>query len=387
MTRTLLQSLATIAAVVASAKLASVMIVSELVLSPVWLPAAICLVALIWLGNRGIPAIVLSTGFLGLVVARDAGIGPALTAVVIAGTAAGATLQAMVGRYLIERFIGGDCAIDSARQFARLLCIAPVAGAISPSIGVTTQFLCGVWPEDSFLLYWSNWWLGNITAVALLTPLLLGLRRGSLSQSLLVCAFVIVGFLFSYQLGTSEADRANKTWISQARHMATQLTSTFVHNLQLGYGDIRAVELLLEESLALEEDSFQAAIATLKGNREGFAPASLLVTRRDEQGNWPIVHISENNLGLEPGFHLNTIPVALDAIESALSHGLTLGATAPLGDGIYYGFNTLPVNSAKVPTVVMGIQDVNEVDRLVAAETPEGLGFAISSVHPKWPSH
>jgi len=376
-----LQSVATIFAVLASAKLASAMMISDTVLSPVWLPAAICLSALIWLGNRGIPAILLSTGFLGWVVARDAGLGPALAAVVIVGTAAGATLQAMAGRYLIQRFIGGNCEIDSARQFARLLCIAPLAGAISPSIGVTTQFLCGVWPAESFLLYWSNWWLGNISAIALLTPLLLGLRRGSLSQSALVSAFVIVGFLFSYQLGTSEAARATEAWITQARHMATQLTSTFVHNLQLGYGDIRAVELLLEESLALDEDSFRAAIATLKGNREGFAPASLLITRRDDQGNWPILLISENNLGLAPGFNLNTIPVALDAIQSALSHGLTLGATAPLADGNYYGFNTLPVNSASAPTVVMGIQNVNEVDRLVAAETPEGLGFAISSVH------
>jgi len=315
--RTLLQSLATMCAVVASAKLASAMMISELILSPVWLPAAICLSALIWLGNRGIPAILLSTGFLGWVVARDAGLGPALASVVIVGTAAGATLQAVAGRHLIARFIGKHCEIDSARQFARLLCIAPLVGAVSPSIGVTTQFLCGVWPAESFLLYWSNWWLGNITAIALLTPLLLGLSRSSLSQGAMLSAFVITGFLFSYQLGTSEAARATEAWITQARNMATQLTSTFVHNLQLGYGDIRALELLLEESRELDQESFHAAIATLKGNREGFAPASLLITRRDEQGNWPILHISDNNLGLGTGFRLNSIPEALDAIDRA----------------------------------------------------------------------
>ena len=381
MLKTLLQSTVIFLAVVASAKLASAITISDLILAPVWFPAAICLSALIWIGNRSIPAIMVSTGFVGWAVARDAAVGQMALALIIVAVAAGATLQALAGRYLIRRFVDTNIEIDSARQFFSLLWVAPVAAAIGPSIGITVQFLCGVSSQVSFPVYWANWWLGNTTAIAFLTPLLLGIARGSLPQGLTVGIFVIAGFMSSYQLGANEEASAREAWVAQARHTANQLSSVFVHNLQLGYGDIRAVELLLEERRKLDEETFQAAINTLKGNREGFTPASLLITRRDEQGNWPILYVSDNDLGLFPGLKLDTIPVALDAIESALEFGLTLGATTALMDDNFYGFNALSVKTAATPTVVMGVQNVNEVDQLVASETPDGLGFAISSVH------
>ena len=288
MLKTLLQSTVIFLAVVASAKLASAITISDLILAPVWFPAAICLSALIWIGNRSIPAIMVSIGFVGWVVARDAAVGQMALALIIVGVAAAATLQALAGRYLMRRFVDANIEIDSARQFFSLLWVAPVAAAIGPSIAITVQFLCGVSPEVSFPVYWANWWLGNTTAIAFLTPLLLGIARGSLPQGLTVGIFVIAGFMSSYQLGANEEAIAREAWVAQARYTANQLSSVFVHNLQLGYGDIRAVELLLEERRKLDEETFQAAINTLKGNREGFTPASLLITRQKSHP-WHVV--------------------------------------------------------------------------------------------------
>jgi PAS domain S-box-containing protein len=382
--RRFLESLTIFIAVVAAAKFASMMTVSEQFMSPVWLPAAVCLTALIWLGNRALPAIALSTGFLGWVVARDNGglaLGSMAASLVIVGTAAGATLQAVAGRYLIRRFVSREAEVETAYQFFRLLLIAPAAGLVSPIIGVTVQYFTGVWPAGSYWLYVGNWWLGNFTSIAFLTPLLLGLRRGSSGQSTALAIFVIAGLVVSYELGASAERQARENWIAQARDSATQLTGIFVRALRNGYGDIRAIELLMEGERELAQAEFDAAVDTLRGNREGFAPAVLLITREENDGTWPIVFASENNLGLTPGFRLEQIPEALDAIESALESGLTLGATAPLADGTYYGFNTLPVTNAMTPTVVMGIQDVNEVDQHVADQIPYGMGFAISSIH------
>jgi integral membrane sensor domain MASE1 len=136
--RRFLESLTIFIAVVAAAKFASMMTVSEQFMSPVWLPAAVCLTALIWLGNRALPAIALSTGFLGWVVARDNGglaLGSMAASLVIVGTAAGATLQAVAGRYLIRRFVSREAEVETAYQFFRLLLIAPAAGLVSPIIG------------------------------------------------------------------------------------------------------------------------------------------------------------------------------------------------------------------------------------------------------------
>jgi PAS domain S-box-containing protein len=376
-----LEAAAIFLAIVASAKLAAMMTISDQLISPIWLPAAVCLSALIWLGNRSIPAIVLGTGFLGWGVAKNADIALLATLLVVPGTAAGATLQALAGRYLIQRYINPDAEIESASQFFRLLLIAPLAGVVSPAVALTVQYLCGVWPAGSFSLYAANWWFGDSVAIAFLTPLLLGMRRGTLAQSSTLVAIVLVGLIGSYQLGVSTEAQARSAWEAQARISANQVSGNFVRALQNGYGDIRAIEVLLEGNSNLTEAEFFAAIKTLKANRDGFTPAVLLITKRDAQGNWPIVFSSHNDLGLEPGFRLDTIPVAKDAMESALEFGLTLGATAPLGSGSYYGFNTIPIHNAAQPTVVMGVQNLSEVDQLVRDQIPYGLGFAISSLH------
>ena len=378
----LLESAAIFLAIVASAKLAAMMTISDQLISPIWLPAAVCLSALIWLGNRSLPAIVLGTGFLGWGVAKSADIALLATLLVVLGTAAGATLQALAGRYLIQRYINPDAEIESASQFFRLLLIAPLAGVVSPAVALTVQYLCGVWPAGSFSLYAANWWFGDSVAIAFLTPLLLGMRRGTLAQSATLVAIVLAGLIGSYQLGVSTEAQARSTWEAQARISANQVTGNFVRALQNGYGDIRAIEVLLEGNINLTEAEFLAAIKTLKANRDGFTPAVLLSTQRDPDGNWPVIFASHNDLGLVPGFRLDTIPVAKDAIESALEFGLTLGATAPLDSGTYYGFNAIPIHNAAQPTVVMGVQNLDEVDQLVRDQIPYGLGFAISSVHP-----
>jgi len=377
----LLESVAIFLAIVASANVAVMMTISDQFLSPIWLPAAICLSALIWFGNRSIPAIVIATGFLGWLVARNADISPTLAILVVVGTAAGAILQAAVGRHLIRRYINRDAEIESAAQFFRLLLIAPLAGVISPAIGLTVYYLCGVWPQDGFSLYAANWWLGNSVAITFLTPLILGMRRGSFAQSATVLAIVVSGLIASYQLGVSSAAQSRSAWEAQARISANQVSGNFIRALQNGYGDIRAIELLLEANRDMNEADFHAAIESLKANRDGFSPAVVLITQRDPDGSWPIILASHNDLGLVQGFKLNTIPVAKDAIESALKFGLTLGATAPLGTGTYYGFNTLPINNAARPTVVVGVQNLDEVDQIVSAQVPHGLGFTISSVH------
>ena len=113
--RLLLQSLAVLITIIASAKLASMMVISDQLLSPVWLPAAVSLTALIWLGNRILPAIALGTGFLGAVVAQNAGLSGAITSAIILATATGACVQALVGRWVIIQRIDKDADVDNAR--------------------------------------------------------------------------------------------------------------------------------------------------------------------------------------------------------------------------------------------------------------------------------
>ena len=117
----LLESGFIVVTIVASAKLAAMMRISDLILSPIWLPAAVCLTAILWVGWRSLPAIVTATAFLGWVVARDAGVPPANTLMVVVGTAIGAAAQASTGRYLVHRFISRTAQVESAGDFFKLL--------------------------------------------------------------------------------------------------------------------------------------------------------------------------------------------------------------------------------------------------------------------------
>ena len=375
------QSAVIVLALVATAVLASKMVISEQVQSPLWLPAAVGVAAAVWLGTRAIPALFIGAGFIGFALARREGLDIQAALMVGLPTGVGGTLQALAGCYLIRRFINARAELEVASDYFRLLLIAPVAGMVSPSIGVVAQTLGGIWAWDSFPLIWSNWWLGNALAIALLTPLLLDVRRRSLPQVATLASIVLVGLLASYQLSVTTAAQAQTAWEKQAHFDATQVSDIFIRALQNGYGDMRALALLFDGKHTIDESSFQAAIATLQESRDGFAPAALLVVRRDNSDKWIVGFASDNELGLAKGFDLGEIPVARDAMTTSLRTGLTLGGSSELLPGRYYGINAMPVTDALQQTVIVGIQDINEIDEIIASRVPDGLTFALSSVH------
>ena len=377
----LLQSAAIILAFVAASVFSSIMVISDQVQSPIWLPAAVGLASAVWLGWRAFPAIFIGASFIASLLVQRQGLDVDPSLLVSMGTGLGGAVQAMVGAYLVRRFINTRAEVESIRDYLRLLIIGPVAGLVAPSIAVTGQTLGGIWSWDEYLLIWANWWLGNAVAIVLLTPLLLGFRRNSLVQNAAIAILVAVGLTVSYQLGVSTSTQARTVWEAQARFDAEQLTGLFTRALQNGYGDTRALALLLGGSRPLDESHFRAAMDALHENRDGFAPAALLVVRRDRDAQWRVQFASDNDLGFAPGFDLNTIPTAVDAVETALNRGLTLGGSAELLPGRYYGINAMSAVGSSEPTVAIGIQDVDEIDSIIAAEIPHGLGFAISSVH------
>jgi signal transduction histidine kinase/DNA-binding response OmpR family regulator/HPt (histidine-containing phosphotransfer) domain-containing protein len=377
----LLQSIAIFLAIVATAMLASLMVISDQVQSPIWLPAAVGLASAIWLGKRAIPAIFIGASFIAALLAERQGVDVQPSLLVSMGTGLGGAMQAMVGAWLVRRFINRRAELESTRDYLRLVMIGPVAGLIAPSIAVTGQTLGGIWSWDQYSLIWANWWLGNAMAISLVTPLLLGFRHNSLLQNIIIASLVAAGLSVSYQLGVSTSAQSRSAWEAQARFDAKQLTDIFVRALQNGYGDIRAMALLLDDGRPLDGPAFRAAMGALRENRDGFAPAALLVVRQDKDDQWRIQFASDNEFGFVPGSDLSTNPTARDVIETSLTHGLTLGGTMELLPGRYYGINAMPAVGTRHSTVVLGIQDVDEIDRIVAAEVPYGLGFAMSSVH------
>ena len=75
-----------------SAMLSSMMVISEQVQSPLWLPAAIGVAAAIWLGWRAVPALFIAAGYIGSALARRQGLDLEPMLMVSLGTAVGGTV-------------------------------------------------------------------------------------------------------------------------------------------------------------------------------------------------------------------------------------------------------------------------------------------------------
>jgi signal transduction histidine kinase len=133
--------------------------------SPVWPPAGIALAAMIVLGYRVWPAV-----FFGafLVNATTTGaIAPSLC------IAAGNTLEAVCGAWLINRFANGTRVFDRSQDVFKFALAAILSTLISPTLGVTGLALGGFADWANYIPIWLTWWLGDATGDLVVAPLII----------------------------------------------------------------------------------------------------------------------------------------------------------------------------------------------------------------------
>ena len=134
--------------------------------SAVWAPTGIALAACLLAGPRVWPVIALSAFLVNFTT-----VGSVLTSLTIA---AGNTLEAVAGAYLVTRFAGGRDAFRSSNTVFRFAAIvALLAAPISATIGVTALSVAGRAHWDHFGPIWMTWWLGDLSGALVLTPLII----------------------------------------------------------------------------------------------------------------------------------------------------------------------------------------------------------------------
>ncbi len=129
----------------------------------VWPATGLALAAVLLFGDSVWPAIFLGAFFVNLTTA-----GSLLSSL---GIAAGNTLEAVVGAYLVTRFAQGRKVFDRAEGIFKFALFAGcLATAISATFGtgslLVTGFLRGADPKT----VWFTWWLGDMVGALLVTP-------------------------------------------------------------------------------------------------------------------------------------------------------------------------------------------------------------------------
>lgn len=132
----------------------------------VWAPTGIALAAMLILGFRFWPGIMLAAFLINLVTGA-----PILVAL---GIGAGNTLEAVLGAYLLKRFTRFQPALERVRDVLGLVVLAGFVGtATAATVGVTSLLLNGTVSAGTYGQTWLAWWVGDMLGALVVAPLLL----------------------------------------------------------------------------------------------------------------------------------------------------------------------------------------------------------------------
>ncbi|HTP43964.1 MAG TPA: MASE1 domain-containing protein [Candidatus Acidoferrum sp.] len=148
--------------------------------SPVWPPSGVVLAALLLLGYRAWPSV-----FVGSFLVCLSASTPIHASFAIA---AGNTLEALAGAYLVNRFAGGSKVFETAQNVFKFVLFACI---LSPAISATICFVylypAGVPQGPNIPLAWLTWCVGDSIGALLFAP------------------FLVTIFRYAHRLGNREA--------------------------------------------------------------------------------------------------------------------------------------------------------------------------------------
>jgi PAS domain S-box-containing protein len=156
--------------------------------SPVWPASGVALASVLLWGYQIWPGIALAAFFVNFLSPI-----PALSCI---GIALGNTSSALLGGYLLRRFINDKPSFERLRDVLGLMAFgAAIAPMIAASVGATTLLLTHVRAWSGFSSAWQVWWLGDAMGVLIITPLFFATRQGltaSLKKSSLIELFAML---------------------------------------------------------------------------------------------------------------------------------------------------------------------------------------------------
>jgi integral membrane sensor domain MASE1 len=141
----------------------------------VWPPSGIALAAVLLAGYRVWPGIWLGAFLANMWDYFDPADAFPLRGhfAVSSAIATGSALQALLGGFLLHRWIGSYNPLDRARSAFQFVGIVPLMCLVAPTVGVTTLVLAGFSRWVDYAFNWWTWWLGDTVGILVVTPLIL----------------------------------------------------------------------------------------------------------------------------------------------------------------------------------------------------------------------
>jgi signal transduction histidine kinase/integral membrane sensor domain MASE1 len=235
--------------------------------TPLWPSSGIALAGVLMGGARVWPGIWLGSFLVNIWTAFDPTHAAALLTSVAIPTSIGlgASLQALVGAFLVRHCVSFPSALTRAREIAVFLGLGgPISCLIGSTLGVTTLVVSGQIPWALFPITWGTWWTGDTLGVLIVTPLVLSWlaepqlvwRRRRVSVALpLVGALALAVVVFGYTRA-QEKERLRLLFEREA----TTLAQSFRNDLDDYLDALYAVESFYASSGGLSRPAFQTFV-------------------------------------------------------------------------------------------------------------------------------
>ncbi len=147
--------------------------------SPIWPPSGLALAAMLLWGKRSAPGIWLGAFLANVAAFLDTPDMPGSMAVLASALIACGNLgEAVLGRALILR-LRGRAELDSPVDVYVFACVTLVSALVSMGVGCGTLLTLGLVKAELGSVVAFTWWLGDVTGMLVLTPLLLWLASPS----------------------------------------------------------------------------------------------------------------------------------------------------------------------------------------------------------------
>ncbi len=132
----------------------------------VWFPTGISLACILLLGFNIWPAITI-----GAFLANFSSGAPLLVAI---GIGIGNTLEALIGTYLLKKFIDIRTSLQGLKDVLGLIVLgAFISTLFSATIGVFCLYFGNLIPSVDFAKTWTTWWVGDVISDLVVAPLIL----------------------------------------------------------------------------------------------------------------------------------------------------------------------------------------------------------------------
>lgn len=240
-----LKSAALVAAAYAiSGRLALMLAIPPGYATAIWPAAGFALAGMLLWGDGAWPGVLIGSFLVNVWTSFDATTSAALTKSLLlpASIGLGATLEALIGAYLVRLFIAEPTKLDSEWDIVRLLGLGgPAAATVNATWGMLSLMVAGYTHWSDFAFGWFTWWVGDAIGVIIFTPLALvwigrhgagGLRRRLVVTLPLCFTFALAVVFFGY------ASRWQQARISSVFRERTDIAGRTIEVTFAGYMDV-----------------------------------------------------------------------------------------------------------------------------------------------------